>query len=156
MAAQFRLVREAIQIQFLLALARRQGGEDATAQLQGAASMADTLGLRRLAADTHPACVELLATDAADISSADDQPAVAPGAAQAAGPAHVVENSLLTPKEAEVLQLLAGSLTNKQIASAMGVGDQTIKWHLKNMFTKLQAGSRKHLIGRARMLGILE
>jgi len=28
--------------------------------------------------------------------------------------------------------------------------------HLKNMFTKLQAGSRKHLIGRARMLGILE
>jgi LuxR family maltose regulon positive regulatory protein len=68
----------------------------------------------------------------------------------------VVESNLLTPKEAEVLQLLVGNLTNKQIASAMGVGDQTIKWHLKNMFTKLQAGSRKHLIGRARMLGILD
>ena len=60
------------------------------------------------------------------------------------------------PTASKVLKLLAGNLSNKQIASAMGVGDQTIKWHLKNMFTKLQAGSRKHLVGRARMLGILE
>jgi LuxR family maltose regulon positive regulatory protein len=63
---------------------------------------------------------------------------------------------LLTPKETEVLQLLAGNLSNKQIASALDVGDQTVKWHLKNMFGKLQAGNRKHLLGRARMLGILE
>ena len=153
---QFRLVREALQVQFLLALARQQEGEDVTSQIQSVASLAGTLGLKRIAADTHPACVEQLATDAAISPPIDAHPAVAPGAARTNTPAQVVENSLLTPKETEVLQLLAGNLTNKQIASAMGVGDQTIKWHLKNMFTKLQAGSRKHLIGRAQMLGILE
>ena len=70
-------------------------------------------------------------------------------------PTEVVENAMLTLKETQVL-LLADNLTNKQIPQAMGVGDQTVKWHLKNVFTKLQAGSRKHLIGRARMLGVLE
>ena len=78
------------------------------------------------------------------------------GTAQRKPQAHVVENALLTPKEHEVLQLLAGNLTNKQIASAMDVSGETIKWHIKNMFSKLEAGSRQHLIGRARMLGILE
>jgi LuxR family maltose regulon positive regulatory protein len=63
---------------------------------------------------------------------------------------------LLTPKEREVLRLLAGNLSNKQIANALGVGDQTIKWHLKNLFGKLSVGTRQHLLGRARMLGILE
>ena len=31
-----------------------------------------------------------------------------------------------------------------------------MKWHLKNLFGKLNAGSRKHLLGQARMLGILD
>ena len=68
----------------------------------------------------------------------------------------VVANALLTPKETEVLQLLAANLSNKKIAQALDVGDQTVKWHLKNMFHKLQAGTRLHLLARARMLGILE
>lgn len=53
------------------------------------------------------------------------------------------------------MQLLAGNLSNKQIALAMGVSDETIKWHLRNLFGKLNAGGRKHLIDRARMLGLL-
>ncbi len=68
----------------------------------------------------------------------------------------MIANALLTPKETEVLQLLAGNLSNKKIAQALDVGDQTVKWHLKNMFHKLQAGTRQHLLARARMLGILE
>ena len=152
---QFRLVREVLQVQFLLALAR-QHDEDALPRLRQTVGLAETLGLKRIATDTHPACVEKLATDAAAPTPADLQPAVLPGVTPTNSPAQVVDNPLLTPKETEVLRLLAGNLTNKQIASAMGVGDQTIKWHLKNMFSKLQAGSRKHLIGRARMLGILE
>jgi LuxR family maltose regulon positive regulatory protein len=68
----------------------------------------------------------------------------------------VLPNALLTPKETEVLQLLAANLSNKKIAQALDVGDQTVKWHLKNMFHKLQAGTRLHLLARARMLGILE
>jgi LuxR family maltose regulon positive regulatory protein len=153
---QFRLVREILQVQLLLALARQHDGEDPMPRLRQTVGLAETLGLKRIAADTHPACVEQLAADAAAPTPADLQAAVQPSVTPTNTPAQVVDNALLTPKETEVLRLLAGNLTNKQIASAMGVGDQTIKWHLKNMFSKLQAGSRKHLIGRARMLGILE
>ena len=47
-------------------------------------------------------------------------------------------------------------MSNKQIALAMGVSSETIKWHVKNLFGKLNAGTRKHLIDRARMAGLLD
>ena len=56
----------------------------------------------------------------------------------------------------EVLRLLATNLSNKQIALAMGVSDETIKWHFKNLFRKLNAGSRAHLLQRARMVGMVD
>jgi len=155
-AQKFRLVREVMQLHLLLSLARQHEGEDVTARLQEVASLCAARGLKRLVADTHPTCVEQIRADTGSLPTADAEPPSAPTPPPKDTRAKVVESTLLTPKEAEVLQLLVGNLTNKQIASAMGVGDQTIKWHLKNMFTKLEAGSRKHLIGRARMLGILD
>jgi LuxR family maltose regulon positive regulatory protein len=155
-AQKFRLVREVMQLHLLLSLARQHEGEDVTARLQEVASLCEARGLKRLVADTHPTCVEQIRADTGSLPTADAEPPSAPTPPPKDTRAKVVESTLLTPKEAEVLQLLVGNLTNKQIASAMGVGDQTIKWHLKNMFTKLEAGSRKHLIGRARMLGILD
>ena len=62
---------------------------------------------------------------------------------------------MLTPKEAEVLALLDSGMSNKLIARAMGVSDETVKWHLKNLFSKLSAGTRKHAVDRARLLGVL-
>ncbi|MHC8333458.1 helix-turn-helix transcriptional regulator [Pseudomonas sp. LB3P25] len=55
-----------------------------------------------------------------------------------------------------MLQLLARNLTNKQIALALNVGDETVKWHLKNLYGKFHAGTRRHVVDRAYMLGILE
>ncbi len=63
---------------------------------------------------------------------------------------------LLTPKEREILQLLARNLSNKEIATALEVSDETVKWHLKNMYNKLKAGSRKHAVTRARTLGVID
>ena len=60
----------------------------------------------------------------------------------------------LTPKEREVLELLARNLSNKEIALAMQVGEETIKWHLKNLFGKLAAGNRKQVVRRAELLGL--
>ena len=37
----------------------------------------------------------------------------------------------------------------------MQVGEETIKWHLKNLFGKLAAGNRKQAVRRARLLGLL-
>jgi LuxR family maltose regulon positive regulatory protein len=62
---------------------------------------------------------------------------------------------LLTPKEARILTLLAGGMANKEIARAMDIGEQTVKWHLKNVFFKLNAASRRHAVDRARVLGLL-
>jgi len=35
------------------------------------------------------------------------------------------------------------------------MSDETVKWHLKNLFNKLGAGSRKHAVTRARTLGFI-
>jgi LuxR family maltose regulon positive regulatory protein len=70
--------------------------------------------------------------------------------------ARVIPGTLPTTKEREVLQLLAGGLSNKEIALALGIGEETVKWHLKNLFGKFDVGTRKHLLGRARVLGILD
>ena len=63
--------------------------------------------------------------------------------------------TVLTPKEREVVELLARRFSNKEIALAMQVGVPTIKWHLRNLFAKLDAGTRKHVVARARILGVL-
>ena len=62
---------------------------------------------------------------------------------------------LLTPKEHEVLQLLARNYTNKEIATALEMGEETVKWHLKKIFSKLEAGSRRHAVTRAKTLGVI-
>ena len=61
----------------------------------------------------------------------------------------------LTPKERSILLLLARDFSNKEIAKSIDVSDETVKWHLKNLFNKLDAGSRKHAVTRARTLGFL-
>ncbi|WP_223255117.1 helix-turn-helix transcriptional regulator [Pseudomonas putida] len=45
---------------------------------------------------------------------------------------------------------------NKEIARAMVVSEETIKWHMKNLFSKLNAAGRKHVVARARVLGLVD
>ena len=48
----------------------------------------------------------------------------------------------LTPREIDVLRLVALGRANKQIARQLGVGEQTVKTHVGNILGKLQAASR--------------
>ncbi len=48
----------------------------------------------------------------------------------------------LTPREQEVLQLLAEGLTNKQIAAALTISPRTVNFHLDNVYSKLGVNSR--------------
>lgn len=62
---------------------------------------------------------------------------------------------ILTAREYDVLCGLAAHLSNKEIALSLGLSDETVKWHLKNVFQKLEATERKVAVARARMLGII-
>lgn len=48
----------------------------------------------------------------------------------------------LTPREAEVLRLVAGGATNREIAATLVISEKTVARHLNNMFTKLGVSSR--------------
>jgi LuxR family transcriptional regulator, maltose regulon positive regulatory protein len=67
----------------------------------------------------------------------------------------IARSSALTPKEREVLELLARNLSNKEIGLTMNIHEDTVKWHVKNLFAKLSAGTRKQVVSRARLIGIL-
>jgi DNA-binding CsgD family transcriptional regulator len=52
----------------------------------------------------------------------------------------------LSTREQEVVNLLMEGKSNKLIASALGISDRTIEFHLKNIYTKFQVSSRTELI----------
>lgn len=61
----------------------------------------------------------------------------------------------LTPREREVLQLVAEGLTNKAIARQLHISDHTVKFHINAVMTKLGAQSRTEAVVRATRLGLL-
>lgn len=70
-----------------------------------------------------------------------------------ATPAELPES--LTPREAEVLQLLAQGLPNKGIAQRLGISDHTVKFHVNAILGKLGVQSRGEAIVRAVRLGLV-
>jgi len=52
----------------------------------------------------------------------------------------------LTARERQVVDLLLQGKSNKQIALGLGISERTVEFHLNNVYTKLQVGSRTELI----------
>jgi len=61
----------------------------------------------------------------------------------------------LTPRELEVLELLAQGLPNKSIAARLGISDQTVKFHVAAICGKLGAANRTDAARRALRLGVI-
>jgi DNA-binding NarL/FixJ family response regulator len=61
----------------------------------------------------------------------------------------------LTPREREVLTLLAQGLANKAIAPRLHISEHTVKAHVASIFEKLGAGTRAEAVVTAARLGIL-
>jgi DNA-binding NarL/FixJ family response regulator len=61
----------------------------------------------------------------------------------------------LTPRELEVLSLLAEGLSNRAIAERLGIGERTAKFHASAILAKLGVGSRSEAIVRAARLGLV-
>ncbi len=52
----------------------------------------------------------------------------------------------LTPRESEVLQMLASGLANKEIAARLAISEHTVKFHVASILGKLGAGSRTEAV----------
>lgn len=70
-------------------------------------------------------------------------------------PGKATNGSSLTPKEHDVLTLIARGQSNKEIARSLNVAPETIKTHLKNIFFKLSVERRIQAVAKAQALGLL-
>ncbi|HSC90213.1 MAG TPA: LuxR C-terminal-related transcriptional regulator [Gaiellaceae bacterium] len=107
---------ESARVRVLLGLTCSALGDDDTAALELGAAREE---LSRLGA-------------ALDVARVDSLAGGAPG-----GDAHG-----LTPRELQVLRLVAAGVTNKAIAAELVVSDRTVDRHVSNIFTKLRVSSR--------------
>lgn len=70
-------------------------------------------------------------------------------------PAAVVPPSAqLSAREIEVLEHVATALSNRQIATRLGITEATVKRHLRNIFSKLDAVSRIDAVNKAQQAGL--
>lgn len=171
LAQQLNRGREMVQIQAMQAVVRDAAGESPDEFLNAALGRAESCGQVRVFADTLPEVPDLISRWAITPSAREQvspdfilqvleaagvgideakEPSATPSPAITAA-----ASAFLTPKESEVLNLLASGLPNKRIASTMNLSSETIKWHMKKLFIKLNAGNRQHAVDRARLLGLI-
>jgi len=163
LAQELGLGRLHIELLGLRAMVLDRCGEKSGDLLREAADLARIYGLERVFDDAHPMLGDwagqmLPMRAGADAGLAGPLAATmhTPQLAHATAGARISSGMVLTPKEREVLELLARHLSNKEIGLAMQVSEVTVKWHVKNLFAKLDAGARKQVVQRARIHGLLE
>jgi DNA-binding NarL/FixJ family response regulator len=60
----------------------------------------------------------------------------------------------LTRRELEILELVSTGMSNADLARRLWVTEQTVKFHLSNIYRKLGVGNRTHAAAKARALGL--
>jgi DNA-binding NarL/FixJ family response regulator len=68
---------------------------------------------------------------------------------------HATDDAL-TPREIDVLRLIAGGNANKEIAAQLSLTEETVKGHVKNILAKLAANDRTHAVTIGLRRGIIE
>jgi two-component system nitrate/nitrite response regulator NarL len=122
---------------------------DEEAAAEALAAGARGLLFRDVEADRLAAAVHALARGLLVFDDALLPPAPPPRAAAPALP------EPLTPRELEVLQLLAQGLSNRRIAERLGISEHTAKFHVNSIVTKLGAQTRTDAAIRAARLGLV-
>jgi DNA-binding NarL/FixJ family response regulator len=68
---------------------------------------------------------------------------------------HVGEDEL-TPRELDVLRLIARGNANKKIAAQLSIAEETVKGHVTRILSKLRANDRTHAVTIGLQRGIIE
>ena len=68
---------------------------------------------------------------------------------------HAVDDAL-TSREIDVLRLIAGGNANKLVADQLSISEETVKFHVRNILSKLGATDRTHAVTIALKRGIIQ
>jgi len=151
----------ALECLIVQALAHRAQGETAPAlaALARALTLAAPEGYVRLFADEGPPMTELLHSAVARSIMPDYAArllaALGGEKARPAAPAPFPLPEPLSERELEVLRFIAAGLSNGEIAAQLVVEVSTVKWHINNLYGKLDVHSRTQAVARARELNLL-
>ena len=58
-------------------------------------------------------------------------------------------SDILTPREREILQLLADGMSNADVAAKLFISQETVKSHVRHILAKLEADTRTHAVAIA-------
>jgi LuxR family maltose regulon positive regulatory protein len=158
------LAHRSVELLLIRAQAHKQAGEVASAltDLHQALTLAAPRQYLRVFLDEGPELGSLI--DGLDLERLGNSPAVplARRLQQARGKpgnqGRSTGSSLgeqLTRREVSILKRLDSGLSNKEIAEAIFLSEGTLKWHLHNVYSKLNVKNRSGAMARARTLGIV-
>jgi LuxR family maltose regulon positive regulatory protein len=144
---------EALALQALIFQAQ-DNIKQALLVLEEALSLAEPEGYIRLFIDEGPAMADLLQRAAnQNLFPAYTKKLLADFKATSLQSAHLLDP--LSERELEILSLIAGGMSNKDLAESLFLTVGTVKWHLNNIYSKLDVRSRTQAVARARELGLI-
>jgi LuxR family maltose regulon positive regulatory protein len=138
-----------------VSLARRGNNAAARQALTEAIALAEPRGLIRPIIDAGPQLLPLLQEMARDRSSLYLARLIEALQSASDAPRRTQPIPHLTPREREVLFLLAQYQTDRAIAETLVVSPLTVRSHIENMAEKLGVRGRRTVVDRARELGLL-
>jgi LuxR family transcriptional regulator, maltose regulon positive regulatory protein len=159
------LAHRLVELLLLRTLAHQRDGEEASAlaDLQRALTIAAPRQYLRVFLDEGRELRPLIerldpqrlrGSEAAPLASQLQQAMREPGG-RSDNPASRALGEALTRREVSILKRLESDLSNKEIAEAIFISEGTLKWHLHNIYSKLDVKNRSGALLRARALSIL-
>jgi DNA-binding CsgD family transcriptional regulator len=98
---------------------------------------------------------DLVAVPAGPSARSSSQPSPLPAAPKAPAGGRALVSPRLSRRELEILDYLADGWSNSEIASVLGLGERTVRFHLESLYAKLGVNRRGEAVREAARLGLV-